>query len=117
MPKDKEGLERERKLTIQRIKKMVNEYFKAQDNFLTELIEAYHKGFFSGKEYKPYFDWKVTKVNNITKDDAQKLLNKVREDLEPLYDSNDDSLLLTYLEAIEAEITQIIVNGLYIQQK
>lgn len=115
MPKDKEGLERERKLTIQRIKKMVNEYFKAQDNFLTELIEAYHKGFFSGKEYKPYFDWKVTKVNNITKDDAQKLLNKVREDLEPLYDSNDDSLLLTYLEAIEAEITQIIVNGLYIQ--
>ena len=115
MPKDKEGLERERKLITQRIKKMVNEYFKAQDNFLTELIEAYHKGFFSGKEYKPYFDWKVTKVNNITKDDAQKLLNKVREDLEPLYDSNDDSLLLTYLEAIEAEITQIIVNGLYIQ--
>ena len=115
MPKDKEGLERERKLTIQRIKKMVNEYFKAQDNFLTELIEAYHKGFFSGKEYKPYFDWKVTKVNNITKDDAQKLLNKVREDLEPLYDSNNESVLLTYLEAIEAEITQIIVNGLYIQ--
>lgn len=115
MPKDKEGLERERKLITQRIKKMVNEYFKAQDNFLTELIEAYHKGFFSGKEYKPYFDWKITKVNNITKDDAQKLLNKVREDLEPLYDGNDDSLLLTYLEAIEAEITQIIVNGLYIQ--
>jgi hypothetical protein len=115
MPKDKEGLERERKLTIQRIKKMVNEYFNAQDNFLTKLIEAYHKGFFSGKEYKPYFDWKITKVNNITKDDAQKLLNKVREDLEPLYDSNDDSLLLTYLEAIEAEITKIIVNGLYIQ--
>ena len=115
MPKDKEGLERERKLTIQRIKKMVNEYFKAQDNFLTELIEAYHKGFFSGKEYKPYFDWKITKANNITKDDAQKLLNKVREDLEPLYNSNNESVLLTYLEAIEAEITQIIVNGLYIQ--
>ena len=115
MPKDKEGLERERKLTIQRIKKMVNEYFKAQDNFLTELIEAYHKGFFSGKEYKPYFDWKITKVNNITKDDAQKLLNKVREDLEPLYNEGEESELLTYLEAIEAEITQIIVNGLYIQ--
>lgn len=113
MPKDKEGLERERKLTIQRIKKMVNEYFKAQDNFLTELIEAYHKGFFSGKEYKPYFDWKVTKVNNITKDDAQKLLNKVREDLEPLYNSNNESVLLTYLEAIEAEITNILISGLY----
>lgn len=41
------------------------------------------EGFFSGKEYKPYFDWKITKVNNITKDDAQKLLNKVREDSEP----------------------------------
>ena len=115
MPKDKEGLERERKLTIQRIKKMVNEYFKAQDNFLAELIEAYHKGFFSGKEYKPYFDWKISKVNNITKVDAQLLLNKVREDLEPLYNEGEESELLTYLEAIEAEITQIIVNGLYIQ--
>lgn len=115
MPKDKEGLERERKLTVQKIKKMVNEYFKAQDNFLTELIEAYHKGFFSGKEYKPYFDWKISKVNNITKADAQLLLNKVREDLEPLYNEGVESKLLTYLEAIEAEITQIIINGLYIQ--
>ena len=113
MRKDKEDSERERKPKLIMIKTMVNEYFKAQDNFLAELIEAYHKGFFSGKEYKPYFDWKVTKVNNITKDDAQKLLNKVREDLEPLYDGNDDSLLLTYLEAIEAEITNILVSGLY----
>lgn len=113
MRKDKEDSERERKPKLTMIKSMVNEYFKAQDNFLAELIEAYHKGFFSGKEYKPYFDWKVTKVNNITKDDAQKLLNKVREDLEPLYDGNDDSLLLTYLEAIEAEITNILVSGLY----
>ena len=113
MPKDKEGLERERKLITQRIKKMVNEYFKAQDNFLTELIEAYHKGFFSGKEYKPYFDWKISKVNNITKADAQLLLNKVREDLEPLYDSNNESVLLTYLEAIEAEITNILISVLY----
>ena len=113
MRKDKEDSERERKPKLTMIKSMVNEYFNAQDNFLAELIEAYHKGFFSGKEYKPYFDWKVTKVNNITKDDAQKLLNKVREDLEPLYDGNDDSLLLTYLEAIEAEITNILVSGLY----
>lgn len=92
---------------------MVNEYFKAQDNFLIELIEAYQKGFFSGKEYKPYFDWKISKVNNITKDDAQILLNKVREDLEPLYNSNDESVRLTYLEAIEAEITNILVSNLY----
>ena len=92
---------------------MVNEYFKQQDNFLTELIEAYQKGFFSGKEYKPFFDWKITKVNNITKDDAQILLNKVRMDLEPLYDSNEESPLLTYLEAIEAEVTNILVSGLY----
>ena len=115
MRKDKEDSERERKPKLTMIKSMVNEYFNAQDNFLAELIEAYHKGFFSGKEYKPYFDWKISKVNNITKADAQLLLNKVREDLEPLYNEGVESKLLTYLEAIEAEISKIIINGLYIQ--
>ena len=113
MRKDKEDSERERKPKLIMIKTMVNEYFKAQDNFLAELIEAHHKGFFSGKEYKPYFDWKISKVNNITKVDAQLLLNKVRMDLAPLYDSDEESQLLTYLEAIETEITNIIVSGLY----
>lgn len=46
---------------------MINEYFKKQDEFLAELIEAYKQGFFIGKEYEPYFKWKITKVNNITK--------------------------------------------------
>lgn len=113
MPKDKEDTERERKPKRIISKTMVNEHFKQQDQFLTELIEAYQKGFFKGDEYKPYFDWKITKVNNITKADAQLLLNKVRMDLDPLYDSGEESRLLTYLEAIEAEITNILVAGLY----
>ena len=113
MPKDKEDTERERKHKQIITKDMVNEYFKQQDRFLAELIEAYQKGFFSAPEYKPYFDWKISKVNNITKVDAQLLLNKVRMDLAPLYDSSEESQLLTYLEAIEAEITNILVSGLY----
>lgn len=92
---------------------MINEYFKKQDEFLAELIEAYKQGFFIGKEYEPYFNWEITKVNNITKDDAQRLMWKVSEDLDKQYDTGNNKQI-EYLEAIDSEITNILTAGLYV---
>ena len=42
-------------------KNMAQQYFNQQDSFLASMIEAYHQGLFPGDEYKPYFDWKISK--------------------------------------------------------
>ena len=55
MQKDREDTERERKPKQIINKYMVNEYFKQQDRFLAELIEAHQKGFFSAPEYSQLY--------------------------------------------------------------
>ena len=93
---------------------MAQQYFNQQDQFLASMIEAYHEGLFSGDEYKPYFDWKISKQFCITKEMATRLMYKVRADLEPYYDTDSDKKIVDYLEAIDSEITKILVGGYYI---
>ena len=45
---------------------------------------------------------------------ATRLMHKVRADLEPYYDANSNEKIVDYLEAIDSEITKIVVGGYYI---
>jgi Leu/Phe-tRNA-protein transferase len=93
-------------------KNMAQQYFNQQDQFLASMIEAYHQGLFPGDEYKPYFDWKISKQFCITREMATRLMHKVRADLEPYYDANSNEKIVDYLEAIDSEITKILVAGI-----
>ena len=92
-------------------KNMPQQYFNQQDQILASMIEAYHQGLFPGDEYKPYFDWKISKQFCITREMATRLMHKVRADLEPYYDTDSNEKIVDYLEAIDSEITKILVNG------
>jgi Leu/Phe-tRNA-protein transferase len=94
-------------------KNMAQQYFNQQDQFLASMIEAYHQGLFPGDEYKPYFDWKISKQFCITREMATRLMHKVRADLEPYYDTDSNEKIVDYLEAIDSEITKILVGGYY----
>ena len=84
----------------------MEEYFKRQDEFLAEMISAYENNIID-KEYEPYFAWKKGSplFNRVQ---CQAMRNVLREQLEALYDhAEPDDKLLTYLEAIDAELTNI----------
>ena len=81
-------------------------YFKQQDEFLIELISAYENNII-GKEYEPYFAWKKGSPL-FSREQCQAMRNVLREQLDALYDhAEPDEKLLTYLEAIDAELTNI----------
>ena len=84
----------------------MEEYFKRQDEFLAELIFAYENNII-GKEYEPYFAWKKG-APLFNREQCQAMHNVMREQLDALYDhAEPDEKLLTYLEAIDAELTNI----------
>ena len=84
----------------------MEEYFKRQDEFLTKLISAYENNII-GKEYEPYFAWKKGSPL-FNREQCQAMRNVMREQLEALYDhAEPDDKLLTFLEAIDAELTNI----------
>ena len=84
----------------------MEEYFKRQDEFLTELISAYENNII-GKEYEPYFAWKKGSPL-FNREQCQAMRNVMREQLDALYDhAEPDDKLLTYLEAMDAELTNI----------
>lgn len=84
----------------------MEEYFKRQDEFLTELISAYENNII-GKEYEPYFAWKKGSPL-FNREQCQAMRNVMREQLDALYDhAKPDEKLLTYLEAIDSELTNI----------
>ena len=84
----------------------MEEYFKRQDEFLTKLISAYENNII-GKEYEPYFAWKKGSPL-FNREQCQAMRNVMREQLEALYDhAEPDDKLLTYLEAIDSELTNI----------
>ncbi len=90
---------------------MAQQYFNQQDQFLASMIKAYHEGLFPGDEYKSYFEWKISKQFCITREMAIRLMHKVRADLEPYYDTDSNEKIVDYLEAIDSEITKILVGG------
>ena len=84
----------------------MDEYFKRQDEFLAELISAYENNII-GKEYEPYFAWKKGSPL-FNREQCQAMRNVMREQLATLYDhAKPDDKLLSYLEAIDAELTNI----------
>ena len=84
----------------------MDEYFKRQDEFLAELISAYENNII-GKEYEPYFAWKKG-APLFNREQCQAMRNVLREHLKNLYDhAEPDDKLLTYLEAIDSELTNI----------
>ena len=84
----------------------MEEYFKRQDEFLAELIFAYENNII-GKEYEPYFSWKKGSPL-FNREQCQAMRNVMREQLDALYDhAKPDEKLLTYLEAMDAELTNI----------
>ena len=84
----------------------MEEYFKQQDKFLAELISAYESNII-GKEYEPYFAWKKGSPL-FNREQCQAMRNVMREQLDALYDhAKPDEKLLTYLEAMDAELTNI----------
>ena len=84
----------------------MEEYFKKQDNFIAELITAFENNII-GKEYEPYFAWKKGSPL-FNREQCQAMRNVMREQLDALYDhAEPDDKLLTYLEAMDAELTNI----------
>lgn len=84
----------------------MEEFFKQQDEFLAKMISAYESNLL-GKEYAPYFAWKKgTPLFN--KEQCNAMWQKVQEQLDYLYEQEQsDNTLLTYLEAIDSELTRI----------
>ena len=81
-------------------------YFKQQDKFLAEMISAYENNLL-GKEYEPYFAWKKGSPL-FNREQCIAMWQKVREQLDTLYNhAQPEDRLLTYLEAIESELTGI----------
>ena len=84
----------------------MEEYFKQQDEFLAEMISAYENNLL-GKEYEPYFAWKKGSPL-FNREQCNAMWQKVREQLDTLYEyAHPEDRLLTYLEAIESELTGI----------
>ena len=84
----------------------MKDYFKQQDEFLAEMISAYENNLL-GKEYEPYFAWKKGSPL-FNREQCIAMWQKVREHLDTLYNhAQPEDRLLTYLEAIESELTGI----------
>ena len=86
----------------------MEEYFKQQDEFLAEMISAYENNMLN-KEYEPYFAWKKGSPL-FNREQCIAMWQKVREQLDTLYDhALPEDNLLTYLEAMDAELTNIAI--------
>ena len=84
----------------------MEEYFKQQDEFLAEMISAYENNLL-GKEYEPYFAWKKG-LPLFNRKQCIAMWKKVREQLDTLYEhAQPEDRLLTYLEAMENELSHI----------
>lgn len=84
----------------------MEDFFKQQDEFLAELIYAYESNII-GKEYEPYFAWKKGSPL-FNREQCQTMRNVLREQLDTLYNhANPNDKLLTYLEAMDVELSNI----------
>ena len=80
--------------------------FKQQDEFLTKMIEAYNNEAIP-TYLEPYFAWKKG-APLFGKEQWNAMWQKVREQLDSLYNQEQpDDAILSYLEAIEAELSRI----------
>jgi hypothetical protein len=109
--------------------------FQKQDIFHEAMIAAYLNGQIQEPMFKPYFDWKLGKTTKmeVSKEDAQAIINKASEMLEPYFEkypdaesdnnesNNDiwcyyqgygeDKYIVSYLQKIEEEVTNFLIGG------
>ncbi|MDE6649617.1 MAG: hypothetical protein K2K45_06785 [Muribaculaceae bacterium] len=83
------------------------DYFKEQDKFVTDLVNAYKTGKLSS-EFAPYIQWK-TGSNLFSKEQAFAMLDTASDLLDKMFDdANADEELRSYLEGIDYEVTNIL---------
>ena len=106
--------------------------FQKQDIFHKAMITAYLDGQIKEPMFKPYFDWKLGKTVKIevSRIEAQAIINKASEMLEPYFDKypdvecnicesdddvwcyyqgyGDDKYIVSYLEKIESELSNLL---------
>ena len=115
---------------------MSHSYFDKQDIFMKKMIEDYETGLISNPIFKPYFDWKMRKtaILQISKQEARSMKEAADLELDKYYDQypeafsdldsvinddpwqhykgfGEDKYIVSYLEAIEEEINQILMMG------
>lgn len=72
------------------------------------MISAYESNLL-GKEYEPYFAWKKGSPL-FNREQCIAMWQKVREQLDTLYEhAQPEDKLLTYLEAMESELSRIAI--------
>lgn len=91
----------------------VNEIFKRQDEFLKKMIDTW-KSNDKLSVFDHYFNWKTNKISIkefiANKDKLNEMRSTARQMLDKLWDSkneNDDLILI--IEAIELELTRVIM--------
>lgn len=83
------------------------DYFKHQDAFMAEMVSAFNDGKLSAV-YAPYFQWKQDgKLFN--RQQGYEMMTVSENELGELYDDpNADTAIVSYLEAINGEISNVI---------
>lgn len=83
------------------------DYFKEQDKFVTDMVNAYKTGKLSS-EFAPYIQWKAGN-NLFSKEQAFAMLNSASDLLDKMFDEIDaDEELRSYLDGIGYELTNIL---------
>lgn len=83
------------------------DYFSQQDKFVADMVEAYKAGLIGGV-FRPYIEWK-TGGPLFNKEQAYSMMKAASDILEQMFDDSEaDSQLQEYLEAIDSELTNIL---------
>ncbi len=110
------------------------DYFQIQDAFTQRMLEDHQKGMLNDSILEPYFDWKSGKGPIPSLAEARNMVSVVVGKLEEMYDHHPDAIgregedpndpwrqyagygkdkyLVSYLEGIDAEVTNWIIAGI-----
>lgn len=83
------------------------EYFRQQDAFLKEMISFYHEGNLD-KTFQPYFEWKEGGFPP-SRAEAYQMMGCISDSLDELFDSKPVTRKQLILEAIDEELTNILL--------
>ena len=83
------------------------DYFTLQDKFTANLIDAYTVGKLSA-DFRPYIEWK-NGGGLFTQEQAYTMMDSASHQLNSMFDNSEaDTELRSYLEAIDGEIANIL---------
>ena len=83
------------------------DYFRQQDKFVADMVEAYKMGKLGGV-FRPYIEWK-TGGFIFSKQQAYTMLDTASDILERMFDDPEaDAELRSYIEGIDGEISNVL---------